>query len=306
MKGKYVDFHTHTKVSDGVYTPFELMEMAKKAGIGVMAFTEHNCLPPDFEAYEKAAGEDLKLILGTEASTTYVLKCTGRCVKPHIVLLLPDRSVDLSPLAELLERNGEVLQRQYVAQMNEALLPFGWQGVTYDELAAHFNTQYIGRPHLAEYMAVVGFTSSMEEALDLYIGEFGQKKAYISKPNGVLLEELLEVAHKVQAIPILAHMHYYQFSKEEKEEFIPLFKELGGPLAAMETAYAAYTEEQCKELDDTANEYHLGKSAGSDFHGLYASDTLENQFSMDFAKELFKSYEEYYGVRIINTASEMA
>lgn len=64
----------HTKISDGTYTPFELIEMAKEAEIGVLAFTEHNCLPPDFEAYQAAAGEDLELIMGTEVSTTNTCK----------------------------------------------------------------------------------------------------------------------------------------------------------------------------------------------------------------------------------------
>ena len=44
MKNRYIDLHTHTTRSDGRCTPGQLVEMAVKNNISVLAITDHNVL----------------------------------------------------------------------------------------------------------------------------------------------------------------------------------------------------------------------------------------------------------------------
>ena len=38
----YVDLHTHTTASDGIYQPPELLQKAKETGLRVLALTDHD------------------------------------------------------------------------------------------------------------------------------------------------------------------------------------------------------------------------------------------------------------------------
>ena len=62
------DLHPHSTASDGQYSPFELVALAKKRGIEVLALTDHDTTDGVAEAI--AAGESLGLhvIPGIELS----------------------------------------------------------------------------------------------------------------------------------------------------------------------------------------------------------------------------------------------
>ena len=44
QKNSLVDLHVHSNLSDGVYSPEELIELAIKRGIKALAITDHNCI----------------------------------------------------------------------------------------------------------------------------------------------------------------------------------------------------------------------------------------------------------------------
>ena len=39
-----IDLHTHTTASDGTDKPFEMLENARKAGLTVLAMTDHDSI----------------------------------------------------------------------------------------------------------------------------------------------------------------------------------------------------------------------------------------------------------------------
>ena len=47
QKNSLVDLHVHSNLSDGVYSPEELIELAIKRGIKALAITDHNCINPE-------------------------------------------------------------------------------------------------------------------------------------------------------------------------------------------------------------------------------------------------------------------
>ncbi|MBI3954003.1 MAG: PHP domain-containing protein, partial [Chloroflexi bacterium] len=65
-----VDLHLHTTASDGVLSPAELVKLAARQGVRVMAITDHDStegLAEGFAAARRHAG--LRLIPGIELNT---------------------------------------------------------------------------------------------------------------------------------------------------------------------------------------------------------------------------------------------
>lgn len=65
------DFHIHTIISDGYYTPTEVVIMAKEAGLDIIAITDHNTIDGIEEALEAGEKTGVKVIPGIELSTRY-------------------------------------------------------------------------------------------------------------------------------------------------------------------------------------------------------------------------------------------
>lgn len=63
-----IDLHTHSNVSDGTETPAEVMAQAVRAGLDVVALTDHDTTAGWDEAAEAAAELGIGLVRGIEIS----------------------------------------------------------------------------------------------------------------------------------------------------------------------------------------------------------------------------------------------
>ena len=63
-----VDLHTHSAASDGQYTPSELVELAQKRGIEVLALTDHDTWDGLDEAVQARKAMGVHVIRGIELS----------------------------------------------------------------------------------------------------------------------------------------------------------------------------------------------------------------------------------------------
>jgi len=295
MEGKWIDLHTHTNVSDGALSVQQLIEKAIAEKVGVLAITDHNQLLPDFEKYAALAAPKLRLIQGTEVGCIYELS-DGTVVNLHVVLLIPDTSVDLTSLRTLLARNGPEVRRAYINRMLDALRRVGIDLGNYDTLCQELSVDYIGKSQVAKAMVKHGFVKDEQEALHFYVGDFGEKRAWVEKDNRIELEELITVAHRIRAIPILAHLHYYPLQGEEKLEVLGAFRGFTGAIGAMETQYREYDAEQRRELHILAKRFGLLESAGSDFHGMYGQERLDDHFEMEYWRKMEQFQKEFYEI----------
>lgn len=71
MNNLYCDFHSHTINSDGSSSIEELIELAKKANIGVLAITDHDTYDERIEEVKRNE-KDILVITGAEFSTKYI------------------------------------------------------------------------------------------------------------------------------------------------------------------------------------------------------------------------------------------
>ena len=277
MKNRYIDLHTHTTRSDGRCTPGQLVEMAVKNNISVLAITDHNVFSPDVRSLENRHPGEIKLLTGSEISCRHTFT-NGETKEIHVVVLMYDKNAP--NLAKIVSKNREHNRESYITAILEKLKGCGINIGTYEELcAAAGKSEHVGRMHVAEKMRDMGFVGSITEAFDTFIGDFGLKKAYVqSGIEYVSMREAVKAALLDGAVPVLAHLYYYQLSEAGQEELLKSFKEYAGEFGAIETEYGRYTEEQRILLREYADRYGLARSGASDFHGFDEKETLSNHF----------------------------
>ena len=68
MSNLYESLHTHTVISDGKFTHLDILNMAPKYNIGIVAFTDHDILPDKkiLKVLEKNRNHQTKWIIGAE------------------------------------------------------------------------------------------------------------------------------------------------------------------------------------------------------------------------------------------------
>lgn len=65
-----IDLHIHTKMSDGAFSPKEVVDMAYDNGVEIMSITDHDTIEAyNDEIFEYAKSKGIKLIQGVEIST---------------------------------------------------------------------------------------------------------------------------------------------------------------------------------------------------------------------------------------------
>src|SRR4051794_13826506 len=84
-----IDLHAHSTASDGTDSPAELVAAAVKAGLDVVAITDHDTTAGWAPAAE-ALPPGLTLVPGAELSTVSVDPETGRHVSVHLLAYLFD------------------------------------------------------------------------------------------------------------------------------------------------------------------------------------------------------------------------
>ena len=274
MKGTYIDLHTHTCLSDGDLTPVELISMARDAGIGILAVTDHNATE-DLTAY-RAAFPDMTLIQASEITCRYHAP-DGAELELHVVALGIDPQ---NPRIQAVLANNQPDRRPYLTAILDKLLAQGIDVGTYDELqAANARSRHFGRMQIGKEMVKRGYVKTVDEAFDIYMGAHGQRLAYVPNPlKYVTLEEAVDAILSAGGVPVLAHLYYYLLGAEGNRALVRRFKELAGDKAAMEVEYAAYDRAQRDALRAIADEFGLMYSCASDYHGNLEGETLAHKF----------------------------
>jgi predicted metal-dependent phosphoesterase TrpH len=163
MTGK-IDLHVHTNASDGKHTPAEIIEMAARQGVGLLAIADHDTVDGIEPALEAArAYPDLTIIPAIELSS----HAPGNEV--HLLGYFIDRnSPELKSELKVLRSSREARARGMVEKLRGLGLDISLQRV--QEIAGEGS---IGRPHIAQALMEKGYVSDFREVFDKYIGQGG-------------------------------------------------------------------------------------------------------------------------------------
>ena len=234
----------HTVISDGAHAPEEVVAMARRAGLRVIAITDHDALDAIAPA-RAAAGGDLEVIAGVEIS------CEGPQGEVHLLAYHID--IDNAPLGEALarSRHTRIGRAQAMLERLRALgIDIPWERVRH--LAGD---GAIGRPHIAAALAEARHVGSVREAFDLYLAQ--DRPAYVARAK-LTPEVAIGLVRRAGGVPVLAHPWGH-------EEMVPDLVRAG--LAGVEAHYLGYPDEVVSGLVSLAKRYGLVTTGGSDFHG---------------------------------------
>jgi hypothetical protein len=168
---------------------------------------------------------------------------------------------------------------------------------TYDDLIEKYHVTYLGRPQVAKALTDAGYVSSPDEAMDEFIGDFGKRRAWVANPNKnnyCSVDEVIDAIIQAKGLAILAHLYYYKLNELEAHNLLKYFSEKTGLMGGLETEYRVYSEKQRYKLRHLADIYQLFPSAASDFHGIYATDGLDNHFPFAIYENICRRYEQSY------------
>ena len=254
----YIDLHTHSSASDGSFTPQEVVELAKAAGLSSFALTDHDTVKGIEAAVahaEKIGG--INVIPGTE------LSCYEGDREIHIVGLFVDyKNSDFLKALDDLERAREIRNEKMVQKFVDGGIP-----LTIDELKHGNPGSVITRAHFARVLVEKGICRDKNEAFDKYLG-IGCP-FYLPKPK-VTPEYVIGLIKNAGGTAILAHPYSYKLSKSQVEALID--KLIPAGLDGMECYYSTYDDRQTSELRSIALSKKLLVSGGSDFHGAIKPD----------------------------------
>ena len=163
------DLHVHSNASDGTDPPAEVMRRAARAGLDVLALTDHDTVAGHAEA-RAAAGDSLTLLPGMELSC----RLDGRSLHMLAYLFDPDQPELAAELTRI--RDDRVIRAR---AMVDKLAGLGVD-VSWDQVEALAGQAVVGRPHIARAMAASGAIASPRDAFTRdWIADGG--RAYVGR-----------------------------------------------------------------------------------------------------------------------------
>jgi len=241
----YADLHIHTTISDGLHSPSEVVGMALRIGLQVIAITDHDAVEGVAEARAAAEGSPLQVIAGVEISAS--LDDT-EC---HVLGYFVD-DLDETLRAQLSRFRAARLER--VHTMLDKLRALG-KALSWERVQALAGEGSIGRPHIARAMVEAGYVVDARQAFERYLGQ--GRAAYVPRLK-VTPSEALHIIRAAGGLPVLAHPW-------ELQALVPGLASEG--LVGLEAYYAGYNEIAAGFLCQLAKEHGLLCTGGSDFHG---------------------------------------
>ena len=257
MRG--VDLHTHSNISDGTFSPQQLVEAAVEKLVHTLALTDHDTMDGLVLAEEAAKNHEIKIISGVEISSQWSRPATKKNYGVHIVAL---NMQNPEPLQKALNQQKKI-RAERSKQICDLLTPLIGEDIYADVLTKVDNIpDRVTRTHIAKTLVEKGIVTRPQQAFDKYIKE--GKKAYV-KFDGLSLEDTIQVIHESGGFAVLAHPTKYDLSATNIRYLIEIFAKFGGDAVELPPAIEPSSTRQM--VDRMIAEYDLKVSIGSDFHG---------------------------------------
>jgi predicted metal-dependent phosphoesterase TrpH len=253
------DLHCHSNVSDGTLAPEALAARAAAQGVQLWSLTDHDELGGQQRAREAALALGMDYLTGTEISVTFADETV------HVVGLgfdVANRAL-LDGLAAT--RSG---RRARAREMAQGLARVGLPGAFEGALRYVGNPDLISRTHFARWLVETGACEDTHAVFRRYLtpghpgyvphawAGLGQAVRWIRDAGGVA---------------VIAHPARYRYSPTVEYALITEFMAHGG--LAMEVITGSHSTADQLRYADTALEFGLLASRGSDFHAPGESRT---------------------------------
>jgi predicted metal-dependent phosphoesterase TrpH len=245
-----VDLHLHTTASDGYCTPHELVDRVLRAGVTVMAVTDHDTIAAISEVQSAADARGIEVIAGIEITAVE----SSRDV--HMLgYFIDPRDAGLSAFL-----SSQRAQR--VARVEALGLRLAQLGMPIDigpvlARAREEGGRSVGRPQIATAMIAAGYVADTREAFDRWLAT--GRPAFVPR-RGVPPGDVIDVVHAAGGLASLAHP-----GQTDVDAHIAAYAEAG--LDAIEVYHPDHDAAASNRYRTIASQLNLLITGGSDFHG---------------------------------------
>ena len=253
-----IDLHTHSTASDGTDTPEQLVAAAHRAGVDVLAITDHDTTG-GWDAAAAALPTGMRLVRGAEFSC---VSPTGREERPVSVHLLgylfdpahpaivaeqsrlrDERVVRLARITEKMEADGYPVDVESVFE----LVPEGTS---------------VGRPHLARALVAAGVVESVNDAFATLL--HNGSPYYVPKAD-TPVERAIAMVRAAGGVAVFAHPLARRRGRVVEPSVIADLATIG--LGGVEVDHPDHAQEDRELLRELAAAHDLVTTGSSDYHG---------------------------------------
>jgi predicted metal-dependent phosphoesterase TrpH len=244
-KAGRADLHTHSTASDGEYTPAQIVELARRAGLAAVALTDHDTLAGLDAARAAAAGSALEVIAGVE------ITCDFRGKELHLLAYFVD------PAHRALNSALLEIRRDRAGRFDAMIERLRECGVSVDVNGLKDKPESLGRRHLAQLLVDQGHVGTIREAFGKWLADGG--RACVAKKR-LAVADAIELVHQAGGVAAWAHPAY-----DGSGDALGELARLG--LDAVECDFPEVKPSKREALRTHARALGLEVTAGSDCHG---------------------------------------
>ncbi|AXI79323.1 PHP domain-containing protein [Peterkaempfera bronchialis] len=251
-----IDLHAHSNASDGTDSPAELVTAAVRAGLDVVALTDHDTVSGHAEAaaaLRALAPGTLTLVTGAE------LSCRVEGISMHLLAYLFDpEEPDLARERELV-RTDRFRRGEAVVERCRALgAPISW-----DQVRRIAGGGAVGRPHIASALVEAGVVPTVGDAFTLeWLANGGRADVRKHELDPV---EAVRLVRAAGGVPVFAHPGAVKRGRTVPDQVIAELAAAG--LAGLEVDHMDHDEPTRARLRGLAADLGLLVTGSSDYHG---------------------------------------
>lgn len=248
-----IDLHAHSTASDGIATPTQFAETAARAGLNVVALTDHDTVDGVAEAVAAAVPLGVRVVPGVELSVM-----DGR----DEVHLLGLHLADVGAIADALAtfRDGRTARAESIV----AALNTHGIAVTMEAVLDAAAGGAVGRPHVARALIAGGFAADSREAFDKWLG--AGRPAFVEKPR-LEVAEGVSLIHKAGGLAVWAHPG----DEGRRARFERM---VAAGIDGAEVRHPGHNASDIARIGALVEFFHLVPSGGSDWHGATAGPRM--------------------------------
>ncbi|MEQ1487555.1 MAG: 3',5'-nucleoside bisphosphate phosphatase [Methylotenera sp.] len=247
-----IDLHAHSNISDGLFTPAELVAHAASQGINILALTDHDDVSGLAAAREAAAEHNMQLINGVEISVTWKKRTL------HIVgLKIDPENLTLKNALDSVRVGRDLRAQEMGAGLAKAGILDAYNGV---KLLA--NQSIITRMHFARFLVENNHAKDAKSVFKKYLVK--GKPGFVDH-QWMNLEQAVSLITASGGTAVIAHPGRYDLGSVNMLELMHEFRSYGG--TAIEVVTGSHTPPQYQQFAKIAHQFDFKSSQGSDYHG---------------------------------------
>ncbi len=248
------DLHMHTRYSDGLDTPTQLVAKAVQEDLHTIAVTDHDSVDALPEAQQIGRQHGIEVHTGIELTVQYGehhdIHVLGYLFDPHHEGLC-HRLIEIQE--RRIQRGIEILSRVNVRLTWQGRAPLNRDQVLQQVQGA------LTRPHLAQALLDQGYVHNAEQAFQEFLIPCDVPKANLPP------EEAFDLIAQAGGICSLAHPGVISSDPVVLESLIETFKSMG--MAGIEVYHHRHYPAAIDFFSSCARRHGLIATGGSDYHG---------------------------------------